>query len=384
MTTTGHVFSRFRISRQFILPLLAVLIGGASTIMAQGNNGVGGIVGNANAPYAIGLWGDLPYSSIQETIGLPNLIADMNSQALAFTVHDGDLKTGNGAPICDNSLYTRALGWFNSLDAPAIFTPGDNDWVDCDRPNNGGFSSLERLSHERQLFFSTPNTFGRRTFVQEVQSSPRCLGERPDHTRFQEACVENRRWTYGRVTYATINVQGSCNNLCGDGADPSEFAARNPANIAWLRETFAEARALDSVAVMIIAQANPGFDRSDATRTLTRNANSLIQDATLTDPDGYFDYLTALRDEVTAFRRPVAYVHGDSHYFRVDRPLLNAVGVRLENFTRVETFGDNASAITQTNDVQWIKVLVDPRSREVFAYQAQIVPDNRVAVPAVQ
>ena len=56
--------------------------------------------------------------------------------------------------------------------------------------------------------------------------------------------MENRRWTYGRVTYATINVQGSCNNLCGDGADPSEFAARNPANIAWLRETFAEARAL--------------------------------------------------------------------------------------------------------------------------------------------
>jgi hypothetical protein len=77
-------------------------------------------------------------------------------------------------------------------------------------------------------------------------------------------------------------------------------------------------------------------------------------------------------------------VHGDSHYFRIDRPLLNAVGVRLENFTRVETFGDNASAVTQTNDVQWIKVLVDPRSREVFAYQAQIVPGNRVAVPADQ
>jgi hypothetical protein len=29
-----------------------------------------------------------------------------------------------------------------------------------------------------------------------------------------------------------------------------------------------------------------------------------------------------------------------------------------------------------------VKVLVDPKSREVFAYQAQIVPANRVAVPA--
>jgi hypothetical protein len=63
--------------------------------------------------------GDLPYSAIQETVGLPNLIADMNSQHLAFTVHDGDLKTGNGAPTCNDALYVRALGWFNSLAAPA-------------------------------------------------------------------------------------------------------------------------------------------------------------------------------------------------------------------------------------------------------------------------
>ncbi|HKE82130.1 MAG TPA: hypothetical protein VKB50_00175 [Vicinamibacterales bacterium] len=382
--TTRSFVQETAVARAMFAALALLIVGECSTTLAQGHNGNGGIMGNANASYAIGLWGDLPYSSIQETIGLPNLIDDMNSQKLAFTVHDGDLKTGNAAPICDDALYLRALGWFNSLDAPAIFTPGDNDWVDCDRPNNGGFSSLERLSHERQLFFSSPTTLGRSRFVQEVQSTPLCLGERANHTRFSEACVENRRWTYGRVTYATINVQGTCNNLCGDGPDPAEFAARNPANIAWLRETFAEAKALGSVAVMLIAQANPGFDKTDGTRTLLRDPNTLIQDPSIKDPDGYFDYLAALRDEVTAFQRPVAYVHGDSHYFRIDRPLLNAVGVRLENFTRVETFGDNASNVTRTNDVQWLKVLVDPDSREVFAYQAQIVPDNRVAVPAPQ
>jgi hypothetical protein len=372
------------VTRTFVV-LGAVIIGGVSVVVAQGNNGMGGINGNANAAYAVGLWGDLPYSAVQESVGLPNLIDDMNSQKLAFTVHDGDLKTGNAAPICNDALYLRALGWFNSLDAPAIFTPGDNDWVDCDRPNNGSFRSLERLSHERQVLFSKPETLGRRRFDVEVQSTPLCLGERNDaaHTRFSEACVENRRWTYGRVTYATLNVQGTCNNRCGDGADQQEFEVRNPANIAWLRETFAQAKALDSVAVMLIAQANPGFDRNDANRAgLTRNPNTLVQDATVTDPDGYFDYLVALRNEVIAFQRPVAYVHGDSHYFRVDRPMLNSLGVRLENFTRVETFGDNASNVTLTNDVQWVKVLVDSNSREVFAYQAQIVPANRVAVPA--
>ena len=46
--------------------------------------------------YAIGLWGDLPYSPLQATVGVPNLIADMNRQELAFTAHDGDLRRAPG------------------------------------------------------------------------------------------------------------------------------------------------------------------------------------------------------------------------------------------------------------------------------------------------
>jgi hypothetical protein len=46
----------------------------------------------------------------------------------------------------------------------------------------------------------------------------------------------------------------------------------------------------------------------------------------------------------------------------------------------VETFGDNQA--NGNNDVNWVKATVDPNSREVFAYQPQIVPGNRTAVPA--
>src|SRR4029453_9089657 len=101
--------------------------------------------------YAIGLWGDLPYSTVQATVGVPNLIADMNAQTLAFTVHDGDLKSGSSD--CTNAVYTQALAYLNSLKAPAAFTPGDNDWTDCDR--NPAFSSLERLDYERHVLFGT-------------------------------------------------------------------------------------------------------------------------------------------------------------------------------------------------------------------------------------
>ena len=354
---------------------------------AQSSDGRGGHDDNGRNSYAIGLWGDMPYSTEQATVGIPNLIADMNSQRLAFTVHDGDLKTGNGLPVCDDALYTTSLNYFNSLVAPAVFTPGDNDWTDCDRPNNGSFNSLERLDYEREVFFSTPFSLGKHRMRQEVQRDALCLGltthDPNTWAKIKVPCVENRRWTVGRVTYATLNIQGSCNNLCGDGADADEYNARNQANIAWMQETFAAAKARKSVAVMFISQADPGWDQSDTTRAPLRDPMTLAE--TDSDPDGFKDFLVALRDEVIAFRKPVAYVHGDSHYFRIDRPFLDAQGRRLENFTRVETFGDHAkfdNAQDDLNDVQWLKVIVNPQSREVFSYQAQIVPANRVAVPA--
>ncbi|MEH2308537.1 hypothetical protein [Nostoc sp.] len=332
-----------------------------------------------NETYAIGLWGDMPYSDLQATTGVPNLIADMNAQNLAFTVHDGDLKAGNSTPgsvtptTCSNELYTQALGYFNSLKAPAAFTPGDNDWTDCDRPSNGGFNSRERLDYQRQVFFSNKFSLGQRRLVQEVQTTPLCLG-----ATGAVPCVENRRWTVGRVTYATLNIQGSCNNLCDTAPDPQEYAARNTADIAWMRETFQVAKTRNSAAVMFISQADPGWDLTDGTRAPLRDPKTLTE--TDGQPDGFKDFLLAFRDEVIAFRKPIAYVYGDSHYYRVDKPFLDAQGRRIENFTRVETFGDNAA--NGTNDVNWVKVTVNPRSREVFSYQPQIVPGNRVAVPS--
>ena len=90
-------------------------------------------------------------------------------------------------------------------------------------------------------------------------------------------CVENRRWTAGGVTYATLNVQGSCNNLCDTAPDPDEWAARNAANIAWMKETFAEAKARGAAAIMLITQADPGWDLTDATRAPTRDPKTLAE-----------------------------------------------------------------------------------------------------------
>jgi hypothetical protein len=110
---------------QVVLSIFLVVALGAATI-AQGqqrSTNDGPENEQDRDKYEIGLWGDLPYSDMQALTGIPNLIADVNQQELAFTVHDGDLKAGNGTPgsvtptTCVDALYTLALGFFNSLKA---------------------------------------------------------------------------------------------------------------------------------------------------------------------------------------------------------------------------------------------------------------------------
>ena len=380
--------------RKVLWPVLGLVI--AASLAAGIAVGSNGESNKKTFEYAVGLWGDLPYNDVQAQTGVPNLIADMNNSDISFSVHDGDLKAGSGTPgsatptTCSDALYQQSIRYLSSLQQPAFFTPGDNDWTDCDRPANGSYNELERLQRERQLLFSTDRSFGQKTMQADVQSTPLCVGTTNTTAGstagpyFPTPCVENRRWTFHDVTFATVNVQGTCNNRCSSGGgapdvggDPTEYDARNAADIAWLQQTFAAAKADGSAAVMVIGPADPGFDLSDATRAPLRNPATLVE--TDVQPDGYHDFLVALRNQVIAFGKPVVYVHGDSHYFRVDKPFLDAQGRRLETFTRVETFGDNQG--NGNNDVHWVKALVDPQSRDVFAFQPQIVPANRTAVP---
>jgi hypothetical protein len=334
-----------------LLPLLAAALAAAAVVTVAGadddrehERGPG---------YAIGLWGDVPYSAVQRESGVPNLIRDLNRNRLAFTVHDGDIKAGGER--CDNPVYAQVEEYFNSLRAPAMYTPGDNEWTDCDRPTNGPYVSSERLAYIRSTMFETPYSFGMRRIRLEVQAEP---------------YVENRRWQFDEVTYATLHVVGSNNNLGDVAPDPAEWAARNAATNEWMRQTFDKAVARGSDAVMLIIQANPGFDGFDPARGPVRDP------ATLLPEDGFFSFLSELRREVVEFGRPVVLVHGDSHYFRVDKPLLDRNGNRIEHFTRVETPGNNAQSAS--NDVQWVKATVDDKNPEVFTFEQEVVRQNLV------
>jgi hypothetical protein len=378
--------------------------------------------------YAIGLWGDMPYSDEQASVGVPNLINDMNSHNLAFTAHDGDLKAGSVlagsiTPVkCDAAKYNQALGFLNALKAPAVFTPGDNDWTDCDNgtaaTSNGPYNSLERLDFERSFFFSgayANKTAGQHQMHQAVQGVTPGVDATPckgfvhgigtldvngnglDTDQWKDVpCKENRRWTYRGITYATLNVQGSCNNRCKDHPDDVEWAARNTADINWMKETFQVAKDRNSAAVMLIVQADVGFNDRPAESEPNRDPKTLICNTTginactASTKDGFQSLLTELRTQVIGFGKPVAWVHGDSHIPRIDKPFLDSKGLRIENFTRIETFGDNVVTTDPThpdlNDVDnihWVKVFVNPESNNVFLFQDEIVQSNQKLVTLV-
>ena len=307
--------------------------------------------------FVFGLWGDMPYARAGDGPKIPALIADMNAADLAFTAFDGDTKDGESP--CSDDQYTAAIERFDQLEAPAVYVPGDNEWTDCHRLDDGGYSNLERLDHIRKVMFAGPDSFGARTMPLVHQGRP---------------YVENTRWTMGDAVFVGIDVPGSNNNRINDpngaectdrsartpadcAADNAEYAARNAADIDWVHLAFTGAKASNARAVMIIMQADPGFDLPE-TRVNERNDPSY---------NGYTDLLNALVQETKAFSGQVVLVHGDTHFFKLDKPLVDQAHL-IPNFTRLETFG--------SPNVDWVKVAADPKSRNYFAFEPMVIAAN--------
>jgi hypothetical protein len=222
-------------------------------------------------------------------------------------------------------VYLRVREIFGTFDKPLVYTPGDNEWTDCHRLLAGAYDPLERLQKIRSLFFGQAESFGKQKIAVQSQRSD------AHHARH----VENLRWTHGKVSFATLHLVGSNNNWQPELPSVSEFAAREEANLAWLRDTFATAKARSDIAIVLAMQADTFF----------------------ADPgpaSGFTRWLAALADEVAHWGKPVLLLQGDTHRYRVDYPLRDAVGNALPNVLRVVVPGDRApdAVLVEVNDSQ--------------------------------
>ena len=304
------------------------------------------------------LLGDTPYGTTEEVL-FDRVIDDINaSRNVRLVVHSGDVKAGSER--CDDALFIKRFNQYQKLADAFILTPGDNDWTDCHRANNGAYLPTERLARFREIFYPVPGVSG---------------GKRPAALRSQatmaghQTFVENTMWSFAGVTMATVHVVGSNNNLAPwsgiDATDSyatpradriAEAQAREAAALAWVDATFDQAIARNSAGVVVSIQANPNFEL----------ASSHVE------RQGFNAFLGKLADRSKAFGKPVLLTHGDSHYFRMDKPMvlpkLPSGSAALENFTRLENFGSPS--------VHWVEVFVDARDPNVFSVVPHTVPGN--------
>jgi len=303
--------------------------------------------------FSFGVIGDLAYSPAEEPL-LANVLDVLNRTPLAFVVHVGDLGSPrNGA--CTDELWARRLAQFRASTNPLIYTPGDNEWTDCHAQQGvPGGDPLERLIKLRGLFFNGEQSFGQRSIELIRQSN----GKDAKFAKYRE----NVRWDLGGITFLTLHVVGSNNGLARTPEGDAEFAERNTADLAWLREGFEHARANNSRAVMIFQQANPYPEFPPFPGDPKK------------EPSGFTELKAALGKEAFAFGKPAVLVHGDSHYFRVDKPYARLRRTpedpAIENFTRVEGFG--------SPNHHWLEVTVEASDPNAFTFRPRIVPANMI------
>lgn len=282
----------------------------------------------AAAPFTFGVTGDAPYSN-DERARFETMLDRMGTEPLAFAVHVGDIKSGQGE--CADGVYRDRRALLDASPHPLVLIPGDNDWTDCDRWLAGRYVPEERLAFLRSVFFTTPESLGRTRLPLERQAV--------DATG---CCPENSRWWHDEVLFLGLHVVGSADNRGRGDAPNPEFVTRRAANLEWLAQGFALARSRGAPAAVVLMQADAGIEWPV--------------------PGGrvYGDFFMALRREVETFGRPVLLVHGDSHRFILDRPWWNAAtGAGVQNLIRLETFGSPT--------VGWVRVEVDPQSPGVFS-----------------
>lgn len=270
------------------------------------------------------------------------VLQELEAHSLSLVLHVGDIFWRT----CSDDNYQQKVDEFNRLPHPVIYTPGDNEWTDCWTRTVGGFEPLERLAKLRAIFYSAPTqSLGARRVAVASQAGSEPFAE----------FVENVRWSHNGLVFATVHLPGSWNAREAfpgrTGAHDAASKKRTDAAVAWLRDTFADARANGASAVVIGLHANPGFAApvDDKYRQT------------------YEPFVATLEEEVEQFGKPVIVAHGDTHDFTVDHPLVRrATGRRLDNLTRLQVPG--------SPDIGWVRVVVSPGPQTTFAFESRIVP----------
>lgn len=335
-----------RSKRSLILAAAAValLVAGAATPAFADGAGHGRADSGHGAEHgslSFGIIGDVPYGAA-EIAAFPSYIEDLNAhRELSFVGHVGDIK--NGSSVCSDEYFASIRRNFDAFTLPLVYTPGDNEWTDCHRTNNGAYNPLERLAAVRKTFFPRPGL----TLGTPMRVDSQARTGFPENVDFRKK----------DISFTAVNIPGSDNSLLpwsglGQTAPTpeqiTEVQARTQADIRQLTDTFTDARRHHDRTVVVMTQADM-FDP-----TVTNPAPS--------DYAAFTPLVKTLIEQANAFGGPVYLINGDSHIFNQDHPL--ATGSTWLSFYGQATAAKNLTRLTvdgSSNAQDWLKATEAPR-----------------------
>jgi hypothetical protein len=331
---------------------LTVPLATASTALS------GNSAASPGKPTTLAIIGDTPYGTPQLE-NFPSDVAEINADpAVSLVMHLGDIK--NGSSQCTTPYFEQIRADFNGFEDPLVYTPGDNEWTDCHRANNGSFWPAgpvlngdprpARLEEIRRIFFDQPGwTLGQNPRQVEAQGGP---------------YVENVAWSQSRTELGDLNVPGSNNDWLPWFEKPrtssqiEEVANRTAADVAWLDHIFARAQKDNAKAVVIGIQAD-------------------MWDPAITGDPSQYDHFTPivqdLANQAEQFGGPVLLLNGDSHQFVDDRPLADPSRPQNRSIYGIDEEVPNLRRITVNGSTtpchEWLKLTVSPSSNHPFSYE---------------
>ena len=328
--------------------LLVLLISGTACSGSSGNSSE--MVRSADS-VELAVIGDVPYFE-DEIAEFPGLIETINSDPFVTSVvHVGDIKSGESE--CSDQRYLDIRQSFLSFTEPLVYTIGDNEWTDCDRDSAGAYDPAERLDRLREIFFDVPGS---------------TLGGREMQVEAQSGYPENQLWQQKGIVFGTLHIVGSNNNLKQGAGIPgpfeqiqtasSEFGKRNAANIAWLRGIFNRAMESQAAGVALFFHADMWKQQEQF------NAAEF---------GGYTEIVQELSILVESFGRPVVFVSGENHHFRIDAgvPWFSLYGVSpVSNATQlIIDQGIKFSTKTGIARFAWLRLIADASTEHVFSFE---------------
>lgn len=256
---------------------------------------------------------DTPYNNKEQEMlqGPDGLLYNLVNKANpSIVMHLGDLKSGSKS--CTDEVLKEHKALLDQIyPGKLIYTPGDNDWTDCDRfLLSYSFDELERLDFLIKLMYQTP------PLLDKALTS---ITTQPNQ-------IENKLWINDRLAITTIHLVGTSNGRTNIDKSNQEHALekvdkRDKMNFAWLKTIEDKAKDFDALII--------GFQADIYQKSVLKS--SICNDLTLKKCDAFITYRQAFKELAQRIKKPILVSHGDTGDFcfeQLDDNLwhLNAAG----------------------------------------------------------